>query len=51
MMSELLIPLSPDLERRLTRAAAREGMPVAEYVTETLKAVVPAVAEEEPPPV
>lgn len=46
-MSELVIPVSAELERRLRAAAARRAVPVEEYVTETLEATVPAVTEAE----
>ena len=41
-MSDLVIELSPDLERRLTEAARREGLLLPDYVRNALDALVPS---------
>lgn len=45
-MSELTIALTSELERRLTAAATRVGVPVEEYVAGTLESVVPPAGSE-----
>jgi predicted DNA-binding protein len=43
----LLIELPRELERRLTAAAARDGLPVSEYVTNALEALTKASKESD----
>jgi len=49
-MTELIIALTPELEGRLSAAAAREGMPVEDYAASALEAVVPTgtACEQDP---